>query len=180
MVACKVILAIAVVFLAATQINGKPSTNPDTEWSIPFEEALKNITKKMSDVVSDNSEYTTAAKNSLNNFVEGFKSELAVLSKSFEGKAGVSDVVKEATKQWQSAVDTYTKNLPKELSLKDFNEKSEQALKYIVEHATNISKKAQGNTDIEKEVKEFTKKNIDLLIEQVKSVEAKIIEGKKA
>ncbi|EPZ61883.1 hypothetical protein H477_5889, partial [[Clostridium] sordellii ATCC 9714] len=115
----------AVVSVAVVQISGKPAT--DTEWGIPFEEALKNITKKIGDVVGDNSEYTAAAKNGLNTFVDGFKSELAVLSKSFEGKAGVSDVVKEATKQWQTTIDTYTKNLPKEVSLKDFNEKTEQA-----------------------------------------------------
>jgi len=178
MVACKVILAIAVVFVAVVQISGKPAT--DTEWGIPFEEALKNITKKIGEVVGDNSEYTAAAKNGLNTFVDGFKSELAVLSKSFEGKAGVTDVVKEATKQWQTTIDTYTKNLPKEVSLKDFNEKTEQALKYIVEHATEITKKAQGNTDIEKEIREFTKKNIDFLMEQAKSVQAKIADVKKA
>ncbi|XP_027847470.2 uncharacterized protein LOC114127436 [Aphis gossypii] len=178
MVDCRVFLAVAVVFVAVAQISGRPGT--DTEWGIPFEEALKNITKKMADVVGDNSEYTTAAKNGLNTFVEGFKSELAVLSKSFEGKAGATDLVKEATKQWQTAIDTYTKNLPKEVSLKDFNEKAEQALKYIVEHATEVTKKAQGNTEIEKEIREFTKKNIDFLMEQAKAVEAKIADVKKA
>jgi len=178
MVACKVILAIAVVFVAVVQINGRPGS--DTDWSIPFEEALKNMTKKIGEAVGDNSEYTAAAKNSLNTFVDGFKSELAVLSKSFEGKAGVNDIVKEATKQWQTTVDTYTKNLPKEVSLKDFNEKAEQALKYIVEHATEITKKAQGNTDIEKEIKEFTKKHIDLLTEHVKNVYTKVTDVKKA
>lgn len=93
----------------------------------------------------------------------------------FEGKAGATDVVKEATKQWQAAIDTYTKNLPKEVSLKDFNEKAEQALKYIVEHATEVTKKAQGNTEIEKEIREFTKKNIDFLMEQAKTVQVSII-----
>lgn len=93
----------------------------------------------------------------------------------FEGKAGATDVLKEATKQWQSAIETYTKNLPKEVSLKDFNDKTEQALKYIIEHATEVTKKAQGNTEIEKEIKEFTKKQIDFLMEQVKAVQVSII-----
>lgn len=65
--------------------------------------------------------------------------------------------------------------MPKEVSLKDFNEKAEQALKYIVEHATEVTKKAQGNTEIEKEIREFTKKNIDFLMDQAKSVQVSII-----
>lgn len=63
------------------QIQGRPGT--DTEWSIPFEEELKNMTKQIANYVNvDNSEYATAAKNNLNTFVDSFKSELAVFTKS--------------------------------------------------------------------------------------------------
>jgi len=55
--------------------------------------------------------------------------------------------------------------------MKDFTEKSEQALKYLVEHGTEITKKAQGNTEIEKQIKEFIKKNIENLMEQTKSIQ---------
>jgi len=55
--------------------------------------------------------------------------------------------------------------------MKDFTEKSEQALKYMVEHGTEITKKAQGNTEIEKQIKEFIKKNIDNLMEQTKALQ---------
>jgi len=89
----------------------------------------------------------------------------------FEGKASVSDVFKESTKQFQTVVDTYVKNLPKDFTLKDFTEKSEQALKHLVEHGTEITKKAQGNAELEKQIKDFIKKNIDTLIDQTKSLQ---------
>ncbi|KAL5240165.1 hypothetical protein ACI65C_007575 [Semiaphis heraclei] len=179
MVACKVIVAIAVVFVAVVQIQGRPGT--DTEWSIPFEEELKNMTKQIANYVNvDNSEYATAAKNNLNTFVDSFKSELAVFTKSFEGKTSVSDMFKESTKQFQTTFDNYVKNMPKEISLKDFNEKAEQALKHMVEYGTEITKKAQGNTEVEKQIKDFIKKNIDVLMEQTKNIQAKITDGKKA
>ncbi|MCP6508388.1 hypothetical protein NL478_26865, partial [Klebsiella pneumoniae] len=81
-------------------------------------------------------------KTGLNTFVDNFKSELSTLSKTLDGKAGVSDMVKEATKQWQSAVDTYGKNISNELSVQKLNEKFETTLKYITQNATELSKKA--------------------------------------
>lgn len=61
--------------------------------------------------------------------------------------------------------------MPKEISLKDFNEKAEQALKHMVEYGTEITKKAQGNTEVEKQIKDFIKKNIDVLMEQTKNIQ---------
>jgi len=55
--------------------------------------------------------------------------------------------------------------------MKDFTERSEQALKYMVEHGTEITKKAQGNTEIEKQVKDFIKKNIENLMETTKAIQ---------
>jgi len=89
----------------------------------------------------------------------------------FEGKTGVTDVFKESTKHFQTTIDNYIKTLPKDLSLKDFNEKTEQALKYLVEHGTEITKKAQGNAEVEKQIKDFVKKNLDSLIETTKAVQ---------
>lgn len=51
------------------------------------------------------------------------------------------------------------------------NEKFDQTLKIITQSATELSKKAQGNTEIEKEIREFTKKQIDSFMEQVKSIQ---------
>lgn len=66
------------------QVNGAPA---DTDWAAPFEAALKNLTSKISDAVNgDMSEYTTMAKNGLNTFADGFKSEMAVLSKTVREK----------------------------------------------------------------------------------------------
>ncbi|NP_001155917.1 uncharacterized protein LOC100158873 precursor [Acyrthosiphon pisum] len=178
MVACKVILAVAVVFVAAVQ--GRPGGEP--EWAAPIFAELKSVSDNITNLVGlDNAgEYATAAKNNLNAFAESLKTEAAVFSKSFEGKASASDVFKESTKNFQAVVDTYIKNLPKDLTLKDFTEKSEQALKYMVEHGTEITKKAQGNTETEKEIKEFFKKQIENLIGQGKAIQAKIAEAKKA
>ncbi|XP_022160272.1 uncharacterized protein LOC111026481 [Myzus persicae] len=178
MVACKLILAVAFVFVAVVQIQSRPGA--DTEWSIPFEDELKNMSKQISSFVGDNAEYQTAAKNGLNTFVEGFKGELGLFTKSFDGKTGVSDLFKDSTKQFQTTIDNFVKTLPKDLTLKDFNEKTEQALKYMVEHGTEITKKAQGNTEVEKQIKDFIKKNIDSLLETTKAVQAKITEAKKA
>lgn len=80
-------------------------------------------------------------------------------------------MVKEATKKWHSAVETYSKKLPEELNVKKVNEQFEETLKYITQNATELSKKAQGNTEVEKDIKDFTKKQIDSLLEQVKSVQ---------
>lgn len=80
-------------------------------------------------------------------------------------------MVKEATKQWQSAVDTYGKNISNELSVQKLNEKFETTLKYITQNATELSKKAQGNLEVDKEIREFTKKQIDALMEQVRSIQ---------
>jgi len=58
-----------------------------------------------------------------------------------------------------------------ELPLEDLNEKSEQ-LRYMVEHGTVITERAQqGKTKIENQFKEFTKKNIEKLMEQTKSLQ---------
>lgn len=90
----------------------------------------------------------------------------------FDSKAGVSDMVKEATKQWQTTVAAYSKNLPEEFTnVQKFNEKFESTLKEIIQNATELSKKAQGNTEVEKEIREFTKKQIDSLMEQAKSIQ---------
>lgn len=78
-------------------------------------------------------------------------------------------MVKEATKQWHQAVETYSKNIPEEFNVKKVNEKFEETLKYITQHATDLSKKAQGNMEVDKEIKDFTKKQVDALMEQVKS-----------
>lgn len=58
-----------------------------------------------------------------------------------------------------------------QLNMQKMNEKFDQTLKIITQSATELSKKAQGNTEIEKEIKEFTKKQIDAFLEQVKSVQ---------
>ncbi|CAI6350614.1 unnamed protein product [Macrosiphum euphorbiae] len=178
MVACKVILAVAVVAVAVVQ--GRPGA--ETDWSAPFFDEFKSMASNITNFVNlDNTaEYTTAAKNNLIAFTESLKSEAAAFSKSFEGKSSVSDLFKESTKQFQTVVDTYAKNLPKDLTMKDFTEKSEQALKHMVEHGNEIYKKAQGNAEIEKQIKEFIKKNIDNLMEQTKSIQAKLAEVKKA
>lgn len=88
-----------------------------------------------------------------------------------EGKAGASDLIKEATKQWQSTVETYSKNVFADFNVQKFNEKLESTMKYITQNATELSKKAQGNTEIEKEIGEFTKKQIEALTEQVKTIQ---------
>lgn len=80
-------------------------------------------------------------------------------------------MVKEATKQWQTAVDTYGKNITDELNVQKLNEKFEATLKYITQNATELSKKAQGNLEVDKEIREFTKKQIDGLMEQVRSIQ---------
>lgn len=85
----------------------------------------------------------------------------------------MSDIVKEATKQWQSAVETYGKGISNELNVQKLNERFETTLKYITQNATELSKKAQGNMEIDKEIREFTKRQIDALMEQVKSVQVK-------
>jgi len=175
-VANKMIFAAALVSVALVQINGRPA---DSDWAAPFEAALKNLTSKFTEVVGDPTEYTNIAKNGLNTFADNLKSDLSTLSKTFEGKAGVSDVVKEATKQWQSAVDSASKNLPEELTnVQKFNEKFESTLKSITQNATELSKKAQGNMEVDKEIRDFTKKQIDALMEQVKSIQSKFTEKK--
>ncbi|KAL4113444.1 hypothetical protein QTP88_017062 [Uroleucon formosanum] len=168
MVACKVILAVAVVFVAVVQIQGRPSN--EISWAAPIFDEFKSMANNITNLVGlDNTaDYTTAAKNNLNAFAEGLKNEAAAFSKS------------ESTKQFQTVVDTYVKNLPKDITMKDFTEKSEQALKYMVEYGTEITKKAQGNTETEKQIKDFIKKHIENLMEQTKSIQAKIIEVKKA
>jgi len=80
-------------------------------------------------------------------------------------------MVKEATKQWQTTVDTYSKNVSNELNLQKMNERFESTLKYITQHATELSKKAQGNLEVDKEIREFTKKQIDALLDQVKTIQ---------
>ncbi|VVC34146.1 Hypothetical protein CINCED_3A002948 [Cinara cedri] len=175
MVSYKAVLAVALV-MSVAQINGRPA---DTDWAKPFETTLKNITSSIDALVgADGHKYTDVAKNSFTEFVNGFNSELSTLSKTFESKAGVSDVVKEATKQWQTAVDTYTKNIPQDLSPTKLTENYENALKQITEKATELSKKAQGNSDIEKELREFTKGQIDALLKQVESIKSKLTEKK--
>lgn len=86
----------------------------------------------------------------------------------------MSKVVKEATKKWQEAVDTYSKNLPEDLTAANLGEKYEKSLKYITDHATELAKKADGNKEMEKEIIEFTKTQIDNLLAQVQTV--KVIE----
>ncbi|KAL4113443.1 hypothetical protein QTP88_017062 [Uroleucon formosanum] len=171
MVACKVILAVAVVFVAVVQIQGRPSN--EISWAAPIFDEFKSMANNITNLVGlDNTaDYTTAAKNNLNAFAEGLKNEAAAFSKSFEGKSSVSDLFKESTKQFQTVVDTYVKNLPKDITMKDFTEKSEQALKYMVEYGTEITKKAQGNTETEKQIKDFIKKHIENLMEQTKSIQ---------
>ncbi|XP_003247670.1 uncharacterized protein LOC100570731 isoform X1 [Acyrthosiphon pisum] len=150
MIVCKVIFAVAVVFVTVAQIQGKP--------------------------VSDD---TTSVQNSLKAFADGLKSEFESLSKSFEGKSTVSDLIMESSKQFQTAMDTYAKTWPMELFSDDLNEKSEQ-LRHMVEHVNVITERARGNTEIEKQFREFTKKNIEMLMEQTKSFQAKIAEVKRA
>lgn len=79
--------------------------------------------------------------------------------------------MKEATKQWEKAVETYSKNVPEDLSVKKLNERYESTLKYITQHATEISNKVKGNGDVEKEIREFTKKQIDSLMDNLKTVQ---------
>jgi len=177
MVTCKVFFAVALVSVAFLQINAKPLEVDD--WAAPFEAALKNMTSKFTELIGENSEYTNMVKNGFNTFAENFKNDLSTFSKTLEGKAGVSDMVKEATKQWQTAVETYSKNVPAELNVQKLNEKFESTLKYITQHATELSKKAQGNLEVDKEIREFTKKQIDNLMEQVKSIQAKFTAEKK-
>ncbi|XP_016663643.1 uncharacterized protein LOC100570731 isoform X2 [Acyrthosiphon pisum] len=97
----------------------------------------------------------------------------------FEGKSTVSDLIMESSKQFQTAMDTYAKTWPMELFSDDLNEKSEQ-LRHMVEHVNVITERARGNTEIEKQFREFTKKNIEMLMEQTKSFQAKIAEVKRA
>lgn len=88
-----------------------------------------------------------------------------------EGKTGVTDVVKDGVKQWQAAVEKYSKKTPEGLfDVKRYNEEFENALKYVAQTATDLSKKAGGNTEIEKTIKEFTKGQIDGLMDQVKTI----------
>lgn len=92
----------------------------------------------------------------------------------FQSNPGVSKVVKEAAKKWEEAVNTYSKNLPEDLNPGNLAEKYEKSLKYITDHATELAKKADGNKDLEKEIIEFTKTQIDNLMTQVQTV--KVIE----
>lgn len=84
-------------------------------------------------------------------------------------------MVKEATKQWHTAVENYSKNIPEEFNAKKINEKFEETLKYITQNATELSKKAQGNTEVDKEIQAFTKKQIDAILEQVKSIQVYLL-----
>lgn len=61
-------------------MNAKPVA--EESWTAPFEAALKNMTSTLTVLVGDHSEYTSAAKNTLNSFSEGLKSELSTLSKT--------------------------------------------------------------------------------------------------
>jgi hypothetical protein len=80
-------------------------------------------------------------------------------------------MVKEATKQWHQTVETYSKNIPEELNVKKINEKFEETLKHITQNASELSKKAQGNVEVEKTVQEFAKKQIDGFMELLKTVQ---------
>ncbi|VVC34145.1 Hypothetical protein CINCED_3A010052 [Cinara cedri] len=175
MVAYKALLAVAIA-MSVAQINARPT---ETKWTEPFESALKNLTTSISGVLGENGQKATdLAKNNYNEFVNNFKSGLASLSKTFEGKTGVSDVVKEATKQWESAVDKYSKNLPQDLTPAKLTEKFEKSLKYITDNATELSNKAKGNSETEKEIREFTKKQIDSLFKHVEDLKNSLGENK--
>ncbi|MDK3205726.1 hypothetical protein, partial [Escherichia coli] len=151
MVANKMFLAVAAVAaVALVQVNARPA---DTDWAIPFENALKNITSSFTAAIEHPADFANLAKNSLNTFSESMKNDLTNLYKTFDSKTGVSDMVKDATKQWQTTVDTYSKNLPEEFTnVQKFNEKFESTLKGIIQNATDLSKKAQGNTEVEKQI----------------------------
>lgn len=88
----------------------------------------------------------------------------------FETKSGVPDELKEATKKWQTDVETYSKSLPESLSPEKFTEKFQKSLNYITEQSTNLWKKAQGNPEFEKDIQDFTKTHIGALLAKVESV----------
>lgn len=89
-----------------------------------------------------------------------------------ENKTGIIDVVKDNVKQWQATVETYYKQLPEGLTdVKKYNEQIESGLKSIAQKATELSQKAQENTELEKTLREFTDKQIEDLTNQVKSIQ---------
>lgn len=91
------------------------------------------------------------------------------MSVQLESKPGVSELIKNATNQYQSAVETLNKNLPVDLTPQKLAEKFQETQKTITSNANELWKKAQGNTDLENEIKGFTKKQLDALTEQFQS-----------
>ncbi|XP_050540337.1 uncharacterized protein LOC126904973 [Daktulosphaira vitifoliae] len=171
MVSAKFLLIVGAVAIA--QINAKPAESSD--WSLPFEKSFQDIAKQIKDVVTgSNTELIEAAKTNLNKFQDQFRSGLASLSDTIEKKTGESEVLKDAVKQWKKAVDTYNHSVPADLTADKLNEKYEKTLKYIKEQANDVYKKAQGNSEVEKDIRDFTKKQLDYLIDNLKTVQTKV------
>lgn len=88
-----------------------------------------------------------------------------------EGKTGVSDFVKDSVKQLNENAEDYSKKFPKELTnVNKYNEIIEYGLKAIGQTATDLSKKAQGNTEAVKTLREFTVTLVENFMNQAKSI----------
>ncbi|XP_050540347.1 uncharacterized protein LOC126904983 [Daktulosphaira vitifoliae] len=161
-----------ILTMGVIQIN---AISVENDWVIQTENTMNDLTKKIKESMDNsNTEFIESAKKKLSTYYEQFKSGLTEFTDKIEKKASSSDAVKEAVKQWRSGFESYNRAPPTKLTIEKISDKYINVARYIKEKSSDLSKNAQGNAEIDEEIKMFTQKQLNDLIENLKSVESQI------
>ncbi|XP_050427768.1 uncharacterized protein LOC126837858 [Adelges cooleyi] len=188
MVSIKIVLAVTVMVLAVAQCaqvqvvrtveiqRTRPGSVQGDIGNIEY--SMSDLVKQFKEALSNlNEKYNEMAKQSFNDLSDQLKSQLDQFSQMMEENVDVPQLLKDATRKYQAAMNSLIQHLPDDISLKNIEQKFERAKRNIINKSAELMKKAHGSSaQIKKEIADFAEKQLQYLIENIRALQMNIAE----